>query len=912
MNNKRLGNREIVLGMKSKCANDKKVVKKDEKLLEGVANDSNLENETNELSQTPSQHDNEQSRRKDSMDNRDIVLGLKSNDYETKELSQTPSHRKQSRRKEITITSSLRILRSRSQEKPKVVELFDVPSQENREKRKKRKKAQKVHHNNEFSKIKTHIKYLLNRMKYEQTFIEAYAGEGWKGQSLEKLRPEKELERAKSDINRYKLKIRDLFKRIDTSCEEGRIPESLYDSEGEIDSEDIFCAKCGQTDVWLDNDIILCDGACERGFHQYCLDPPLLKEQVPPGDEGWLCPACDCKVDCVDFLNDYLGTDLSIEDSWEKVFPETAALGNKLDDNLGLPSDDSEDDDYNPDGAQVEEDGCNSDGPQVEEDEVDAEDSSSDESDFSSASEDLTEFAKSDEVLGLPSDDSEDDDFSPDRLESDEDAKKEGSSSDFSSDSEDLDDMKNDVTLNEVQEKEELIEGKTENDDFGPITAKRNVERLDYKRLHDEAYGNASSDSSDEDFSDSGDEDFFDSEAPSKRKNTKGAKDIKVIKKQKQSESTPVNKRLTAEDTSDSPAHNGFSDNNGNRSSSSKRYGEAVTQRLNEAFNENHYLNRGVREILVKELNLTHSQVNKWFEKARWRLNHPEGRGKSVKSSLKPAEKLVTEQTNELLGLHSDDSDDDDGDFNPDKLDSDEEVKNKGSGSDFTFDSEDLDDIKNEVIPDEVQEKQELTDGNTDNDDFGPITAKRKVQRLDYKKLHDEAYGNDSSDSSDEDFIDSEVPSAQKNTHGAKDTKNNKKQKQNEITPVSKKLIDEDTSHINGSRPSSYNRLGEAVIQRLNEAFKENRYPDRNARENLVKELNLTHSQVCKWFGNARWKFNHTEGHSKLVKSSAAKVAGKQANEVISTTPKSRKRKTNADSSDQPTRRSGRVQAKSS
>lgn len=126
--------------------------------------------------------------------------------------------------------------------------------------------------------------------------------------SLEKIKPEKEIERAKSDINRYKLKIRDLFQRIDTSCEEGRIPESLYDSEGLIDSEDvgylfsyfyfsisfymalgiayvslllwqIFCSKCGQTEVRLDNDIILCDGACERGFHQFCLEPPLLKEQ---------------------------------------------------------------------------------------------------------------------------------------------------------------------------------------------------------------------------------------------------------------------------------------------------------------------------------------------------------------------------------------------------------------------------------------------------------------------------------------------------------------------------------------------------------------------------------------------------------------------------------------------------------
>ncbi|KAJ9551899.1 hypothetical protein OSB04_015944 [Centaurea solstitialis] len=321
---------------------------------------------------------------------------------ETKNLSQ-PANRKrgQFKKRERTVTGSPRVLRSR---------------------------------------------YLLSRMGYEQNFIEAYAGEGWKGQSVEKIKPEKELERARSDINRYKLKIRDLFQRIDRSLEEGKIPESLYDSEGLIDSEDIFCAKCGQTEVQLDNDIILCDGECERGFHQFCLDPPLLKEQVPPGDEGWLCPACDCKVDCIDLLNDSQGTGLSFRDSWEKVFPETAASGNKPDDTLGLPSDDSEDDDYNPDGPGVEE---------VEE-EVDGEEESSsddDDSDFSSASEDLGAVANNVQSPGLPSDDdSEDDDFNPDKADSDEQAKSKSSGSDFSSDSEDFDDVnKNEGTSPEVQ-----------------------------------------------------------------------------------------------------------------------------------------------------------------------------------------------------------------------------------------------------------------------------------------------------------------------------------------------------------------------------------------------------------------------------------------------------------------------------
>ena len=51
--------------------------------------------------------------------------------------------------------------------------------------------------------------------------------------------PEKELQRATSEIIRRKVKIRDLFQHIDSLCGEGRFPASLFDSEGQIDSEDV-------------------------------------------------------------------------------------------------------------------------------------------------------------------------------------------------------------------------------------------------------------------------------------------------------------------------------------------------------------------------------------------------------------------------------------------------------------------------------------------------------------------------------------------------------------------------------------------------------------------------------------------------------------------------------------------------
>ena len=44
-----------------------------------------------------------------------------------------------------------------------------------------------------------------------------------------------------------------------------------------------------------DNDIILCDGHCDRAYHVKCLVPPVDPATLPE-DEGWLCPSCDRKV----------------------------------------------------------------------------------------------------------------------------------------------------------------------------------------------------------------------------------------------------------------------------------------------------------------------------------------------------------------------------------------------------------------------------------------------------------------------------------------------------------------------------------------------------------------------------------------------------------------------------------------
>lgn len=38
---------------------------------------------------------------------------------------------------------------------------------------------------------------------------------------------------------------------------------------------------------------------------------------VPPGDEGWLCPVCECKMDCVELINAEFNSKYEVENSWE-------------------------------------------------------------------------------------------------------------------------------------------------------------------------------------------------------------------------------------------------------------------------------------------------------------------------------------------------------------------------------------------------------------------------------------------------------------------------------------------------------------------------------------------------------------------------------------------------------------------
>lgn len=43
------------------------------------------------------------------------------------------------------------------------------------------------------------------------------------------------------------------------------------------------------------NDIVLCDGPCNRAYHFQCVQPAIQAAELQE-DVGWLCPACDAKV----------------------------------------------------------------------------------------------------------------------------------------------------------------------------------------------------------------------------------------------------------------------------------------------------------------------------------------------------------------------------------------------------------------------------------------------------------------------------------------------------------------------------------------------------------------------------------------------------------------------------------------
>jgi hypothetical protein len=113
--------------------------------------------------------------------------------------------------------------------------------------------------------------------------------------SREKVRLTDEIERAEQQVLRCQEAIREAVRFCEEAQGDRAIPKEAFDSDGEVDASDIFCGRCHEMESYDDNDIVMCDGPCNRAYHEACLSPRIVAAELPE-DEGWLCPACDAKV----------------------------------------------------------------------------------------------------------------------------------------------------------------------------------------------------------------------------------------------------------------------------------------------------------------------------------------------------------------------------------------------------------------------------------------------------------------------------------------------------------------------------------------------------------------------------------------------------------------------------------------
>lgn len=205
------------------------------------------------------------------------------------------------------------------------------------------------------ARCRARIQSQFAAIRRHQSLLDAYAADGWRDRNRAKPKPQAELVKAHEKIFEAKLKIRDMFTSLEFNPNEREIT-TVEDDLGETDAADIFCSACGLADDRSDDDILLCDGFCDRAYHQSCVVPVVKTEDIPPEDEGWLCPRCDARVDVIYVLNDEYAHDLDQKCVAADVFareaemrangvvPGTAMFAHEHEE--AWPSDESDDDDF--------------------------------------------------------------------------------------------------------------------------------------------------------------------------------------------------------------------------------------------------------------------------------------------------------------------------------------------------------------------------------------------------------------------------------------------------------------------------------------------------------------------------------------------------------------------------------------
>ncbi|GJN17682.1 hypothetical protein PR202_gb04771 [Eleusine coracana subsp. coracana] len=514
-----------------------------------------------------------------------------------------------------------------------------------------------------------------------------------------------------------------------------------------VEPLNIFCAICGSKDVTLQNDIILCDGACDRGFHQYCLNPPLLTEDK----------------DCIYSL--------------QNVFPEAAsfATGSKQLNASDLPLGDSEKNDYNP--ALVERHIVN-------------------------------EGERTVDDLGLPSEDSEDDDFDPAGSDSSEDQenKSHTEESDFTSDSDyfcaeiakschqsevSASPLSN---VNEENWNRAFAETELDQDAVLPVSSRRQIERLDYKKLYDEAYGEESSSSSDDEEW-SGKEKLEDSDTdgsvhPAKQCSRRASAGHPISQQNPQSEQqTKV-----------------FSSNGSN--STARRFGPIVKQKLKDHFEKDPYPSRATKENLAQELGLTFIQVDKWFA--------------STRHSSRVAAAKKEKYTGNHITANSDGT----------TVDSSQvRAHNDEVLADLTAD-------RNNLVHEEVMVQNNLDGGNKEDISRSP---EQRLRRASQKELEDIETDSLAAANRAKRLV-RRAPVAvemQNNEHTQSERLHDSVNEQQTEAPCS-----------NGSSSKARKYHFDPIVTQVH--FEKDPYPSRSTVQSLAQELGLTLIQVRRWFSSTR------------------------------------------------------------
>ena len=116
----------------------------------------------------------------------------------------------------------------------------------------------------------------LSALRRSQAYLDTYTLDGWRSSNQEKLKPIAELAKKREDIFFRKLKVRDLFEKLNYDEKKLEKFKCKEDEDGEIECEDVVCCECGSGECnEEENDVVFCDGDCDLAYHMKCVKPPL-------------------------------------------------------------------------------------------------------------------------------------------------------------------------------------------------------------------------------------------------------------------------------------------------------------------------------------------------------------------------------------------------------------------------------------------------------------------------------------------------------------------------------------------------------------------------------------------------------------------------------------------------------------